>query len=63
MLTTKNVVTNYIFSQKNLYKLKPICYNILYNKKGGDNMKIIFNVPVDIDELIFAEGSTVPSER
>lgn len=39
---------------------------IMYNKKIKEvmTMKVLFqNVPVDIDELIFAGETTVPSDR
>lgn len=52
------------FFHKNLFtKLTFIA--IMYNKKTKEvmTMKVLFSVPVDIDELIFAGETTVPSER
>lgn len=38
---------------------------IIHNKKTKEvmTMKVLFSVPVDIDELIFAGETTVPSDR
>ncbi len=38
---------------------------IIHNRKIKEvmTMKVLFSVPVDIDELIFAGETTVPSER
>lgn len=38
---------------------------IIHNKKTEEvmKMKVLFAVPVDIDELIFAGETTVPSDR
>ena len=38
---------------------------IIYNKKTKEvmTMKVLFAVPADIDELIFAGETTVPSDR
>lgn len=38
---------------------------IIYNNKEKEviAMKVIYGVPVDVDELIFAGEITVPSER
>ena len=38
---------------------------IIYNDKQKEviTMKVIYGVPVDVDELIFAGETTVPSDR
>ena len=38
---------------------------IIYNNKQKEviAMKVLYSVPVDVDELIFAGEITVPSER
>lgn len=38
---------------------------IIHNIKGEEvmAMKVIYSVPTDIDELIFAGETTVPSDR
>lgn len=38
---------------------------IIHNNKAEEvmTMKVLFAVPVDIDELIFAGETTVPSDR
>jgi len=43
----------------------PIFIAIIHNKKNKEvmTMKVLFSVPVDIDELIFAGETTVPSDR
>ncbi len=43
----------------------PIFIAIIHNKKNKEvmTMKVLISVPVDIDELIFAGETTVPSER
>ena len=57
-------IINCVFSQNPLYKSKKYCYNIQQQTKEVMSMKVLFqNVPVDIDELIFAGETTVPSDR
>ena len=49
----KNLFTNLMFIA------------IIHNNKSEEvmTMKVLFSVPVDIDELIFAGETTVPSDR
>ena len=43
----------------------PMIIAIIHNKKNEEviTMKVLFAEPVDIDELIFAGETTVPSDR
>ena len=49
---------------KNLFT-NPRIIAIIHNKKNQEviTMKVLFSEPVDIDELIFAGETTVPSDR
>ena len=51
------------FSQKPLYNANIFCYNTQQQNKEVMTMKVLNTVPVDIDELIFAGETTVPSDR
>ncbi len=57
-------IYNFQIFHKNLFT-NPTFIAIIHNNKVEEvmTMKVLFSVPVDIDELIFAGETTVPSDR